>query len=224
MHHGMDVIRLIEGAPEPVLRRFALDCAERTVARGSRAEPLQALLDTQHRHLSGGVPDAAAIQALLEVLWARDDLDESAVVGWALGNEVPAAEAAREAALEAAQAAGYRAAGTSASAGSDNEEFWQARRLRWLLGLPPDVLWHTEALAPPSVRLDFDPEATLDVLLRTAGAHAVTVLALLDGGRWSVLFDDAGVCAEARGQGRLEPGDAGIAAVHRGVWVVRRAG
>lgn len=211
MHHGMDVIRLIEaGSSEPVLRRFALDCAQRVVDSQPRS-PLRPHLAAQRGHLSAGHPDAAEVRALLEAVWERDDLDEASTVGFALDNGSPAVEVARETANEAAQDAGMRARPGDGPALpvfflSDNEQLWQARRLAWLRTLPPEALWQGDDHAPLNARLDFDPEATLGATLETTGPHAARVLALLDGDVWSVLLDAQGLCVPARAEGPLTEG------------------
>lgn len=222
MHYTSDVQKLINQSSEPVLQRFALDCAERAMRAAQRtghlpddyAEVLRGKLSLKRQHLTQGTPDREAMMALLAAHFVErdarpksDGLGFDGAVCWALDVESSVAEATREAASDASTGVGWdvRRAGchrNQAFFWSDNEDLWQARRLTWLGSRLESILFHLdEADAAPETRLDFNPEAALEAMLAQQRAlpveERVPVLAeiqgMLDDDCWAVILVEPAV-------------------------------
>ncbi|MCY0992002.1 hypothetical protein OV203_32995 [Nannocystis sp. ILAH1] len=187
MHYGDDVDLLLAKTPEQVLQRFALDCAERAIAISLRGEGLSTAtagllrveLEQKRLHVTTGSPDRAAMLELLEAHQQisdrlpdgeTDGCDEAVCA--ALDVSLPVAEAAREAARGVVLGAWHEPPRHEFIRAqrffhSDNEEFWQLRRLKWLTSLAADALWRfEESSAPAETRIHFDAQQALESCLQ----------------------------------------------------------
>lgn len=232
MHYAAGVRELLGQSTEPVLQRFALDCAERALSAAQRngrlpddyAKILREKLALKRQHLTQGTPDRATMMALLDAHFVErdarpqsDGLGFDGAVCWALDVENSVAEATKEAASDAASGVGWdvRRSGCHRNQSffwSDNEELWQTRRLTWLGSLPESTLWDfDEADAAPQTRLDFNPEAVLEAMLAKQRAvplrGRVRVLAecqgMLDDDCWAVSLTQLAVLTTAHSRKRL---------------------
>ncbi|MFZ6178836.1 hypothetical protein [Nannocystis pusilla] len=234
MHYGDDVDVLLRKTPERVLQRFTLDCAARAVAISVRraglstatAGLLRVELEQKRLHVTTGSPDRAAMLELLEAhCQIRDQLPDSEVPGCdeavcaALDVSLSVAEAAREAARAVVLGPWHKPPRHEFIRAqrffhSDNEEFWQIRRLQWLTSLAGDVLWRfEESSAPVETRIEFDAQQALESCLQREralpGAQRERLLAEIvvnyEADIWVVDIPDLGVVTHARGAPRQHP-------------------